>query len=1053
MKFDFVNFVHQLINENLNDISIDSNSNKNEKTIEGIQQEAIAPVKKLVGYDYLYRKMKQMYGKKEAKRLSGEMYDLSLGLADSTNIPRPYSYYGNTSIILRINGNIKYWTLKKLYNFYEEFSSYDKNSDMYIINTEKVYKKYNINSSMIANAITKRKDTKTYKQGCLNEKIKEDHKIEVWDNKNGWVDILFIIKHKQEEDKKYIIYQTENGDFAFVTEDHPVIMGNREEKIASNLNIGDEILKEEIDYNFDSFIHIPTKLAYFLGFLLGDGNCQCYDIDKEHYNINYENRGIKFTRGGNLFSLYQKNIDNSYILKIAKELFPNANFWKCTDKSDRTINFSSKELSLLLTLYFGIPYKTNSFSTVLPENILNWGKESKEAFIAGIIDSDGTIFKKSGRIDIRMMSYNIINGIYEILKSIDCKGIRKRISGDKIDNIIFGISFRSNEELFKFSEKIQNLYLENKNIFNYDEKYSTVSNKNTINKIIYFKKSDVTRKFFLEELENVYDITTSTGTFYTNGMTQHNCFAVDASKLVTIGRPFGQLHSKPCKRVDSYVAALCETIHQLGSHLAGALAIGTFFFDIAHLLLYKEQCTLRDIKTDKKIRKYLENEYQHFVHSINHLSRNGVESNFVNISIFDRIKLKTFIDEMNWYFSFDSLPINKPDIENEEELKLFYENYIIDYILELQNIFLNFFDKGDISKGGVPFRFPLVTINLSKVKKEDKEIIEDTKILKDVCKRDIFRYNIFTSEGLKVCSCCRLQSNIEMLEYASQSNSFGAGGAIQLGSHRVCTINFVRIALESKNKEEFFNILLNRIEDTIKILNSHRELIKDLIDKKLQPFFDLGWLVLSRMFSTVGIIGLYESAKMIQIKGYKEEDIIKETLVFLNNKVTELSQKFNLPYNIEQIPAESYAVRFAEVDRLIYRKEKQPYELYSNQFIPLWEEATLWERLDKDGMYNKLITGGGIVHAQIGEKITSKQAEKIIKYAVNAGAEHFALNSVYSECIDGHCTFGKSILCPICGKEIIEYYTRIVGFFTPVSSWNKVRREWEFDKRKFVSID
>jgi ribonucleoside-triphosphate reductase len=163
-------------------------------------------------------------------------------------------------------------------------------------------------------------------------------------------------------------------------------------------------------------------------------------------------------------------------------------------------------------------------------------------------------------------------------------------------------------------------------------------------------------------------------------------------------------------------------------------------------------------------------------------------------------------------------------------------------------------------------------------------------------------------------------------------------------------------------------------------------------------------------------------------------------------------------YNQEQIPGESYAVRFAEADRIIFGEKNQPYELYSNQFIPLWEEATIWERLDKDGMYNKLITGGGIVHAQIGEKVTSKQAEKIIKYAVNAGAEHFALNAIYSECSgrsdgESHTTFGKQEKCSICGSEIIEQYSRVIGFFSPVSSWNKTRREEDFPKRTFVNLD
>jgi len=374
------------------------------------------------------------------------------------------------------------------------------------------------------------------------------------------------------------------------------------------------------------------------------------------------------------------------------------------------------------------------------------------------------------------------------------------------------------------------------------------------------------------------------------------CFALDASKLVTVGRPFGQLHSKPCKRVDSYIASLCETIHQMSNHCSGALAIGSLFLDIAHLLLFKEKVDLRDLKTNKKIRKRLENEFQSLVHSVNHLSRSTSESSFTNVSIFDRIKLRMFIQEMSWYFPYEELPIDKPNIEKEEDLNLFYENYIIDYIIELQNIFLDFFDKGDPTKNGAPIRFPILTLNISKTIKEGKETIDDLKFLRDVCKREIYRYNIFTSEGTKICSCCRLVNNIDMLQYAAQSNSFGAGSSISLGSHRVCTINFMRIALEAETKEnikeEFFILLEKRIESTIKILNAHRELLKDLIAKNLQPFFGYGWLNLNRMFSTIGIIGIYEAAKLLKEKDIGG-DIESEILIFLNEKVKALQEYYN----------------------------------------------------------------------------------------------------------------------------------------------------------------
>jgi ribonucleoside-triphosphate reductase len=100
-----------------------------------------------------------------------------------------------------------------------------------------------------------------------------------------------------------------------------------------------------------------------------------------------------------------------------------------------------------------------------------------------------------------------------------------------------------------------------------------------------------------------------------------------------------------------------------------------------------------------------------------------------------------------------------------------------------------------------------------------------------------------------------------------------------------------------------------------------------------------------------------------------------------------------------------------------------------------------------------LITGGGIVHTTIGEKVTSIQAEKIIRFAVNSGCEHQALNAIYSICEKGHVLFGKKEICDDCKGKITDWMTRVVGFFTPVSSWNKTRREWEFPKRTLVNLN
>lgn len=510
------------------------------------------------------------------------------------------------------------------------------------------------------------------------------------------------------------------------------------------------------------------------------------------------------------------------------------------------------------------------------------------------------------------------------------------------------------------------------------------------------------------------------------------CWALDASHIVMEGRPFGQLKSKPPKSIYSYVSCLNETIHQMSNHLAGAIAVGTFFSDMAFIMIARMGIDLTRLRRDKDTRKMVENAMQMFVHSVNHLSRISNESPFTNVSIFDRPKLEAIFndDNMGWI------------LEAEGHID---RNYFFDYITELQNIYMDFIDKGDPMENGMPYRFPVNSLNISKDKNGN---ILDRKFFDNVCNREIFRYNIYCSEGTKVASCCRLINDAELLNLGGQVNSFG-GSALSLGSHRVVLVHTNRIALESENKEEFYNKLDLRMEDATKILLSHRHLLEDLQEKGLQMFLDIGWIDMKKMFSTIGLVALTETIKTLG------DSSIEELLIFINKKVNELATRYKIPMNIEQVPAESMAVRLCDTDKMLFGNECVPYELYSNQFIPLWEDATLFERMEADGRYNSLFTGGGIVHFNLGERTTPQQNKALIEYAVKCNSQHFALNAVYSQCANGHTSFGNLEVCPECGAEITDKLCRVVGFFTRISSWNKTRREWEFPRRKFkkVSID
>lgn len=404
------------------------------------------------------------------------------------------------------------------------------------------------------------------------------------------------------------------------------------------------------------------------------------------------------------------------------------------------------------------------------------------------------------------------------------------------------------------------------------------------------------------------------------------CYCIDASKIVTEGRNFGQVHSSPAHRISTYISVLGDTIREISFNLAGAVAIGTLFMDIAHLAIYRERITLDDLKTDKKIRKMMSNHFQQFIHTVNHYSRNAVESPFTNVSCFDRDKLSGLIDDDNygWYFPKKAAIIEDNNIEDTKEA---YKNFILDYIEELQEIYIDVFDEGDPLRGGLQFPFPVTTVNLGTTTVNGKRelTLKNNRLLNYISKKDISRYNIYSSEGTKVASCCRLISDSDFLSYAGGVNSFG-GSQVSLGSHRVVTIDFARCAYEANSYDDFKKIVSERVKRMGKILKAHKVLILKLESLGKQPWITNGWIDMTHMFSTFGCVGYVEASEILKFKfNHSDFDYMKDFLVYFNDECKKVADVENIIFNIEAIPAEGMSPKLAKADKIIFADEEGNY--------------------------------------------------------------------------------------------------------------------------------
>lgn len=343
-----------------------------------------------------------------------------------------------------------------------------------------------------------------------------------------------------------------------------------------------------------------------------------------------------------------------------------------------------------------------------------------------------------------------------------------------------------------------------------------------------------------------------------------------------------------------------------------------------------------------------------------------------------------------------------------------------------------------------------------------KKIIKVTgeveSVEKNVYCLELDKLHYFSANNIISHNCCRLRNNINPLKKQTEyTNSFGVGG-LSIGSHRVVALNLPQIAYmakysENDNWQEFFKILESRIRISQDILDIHRETLQKLIKNGNLPMYTYGCMDLTKQYSTIGFIGLFEALQImgLDIRNRDGIDQGKKIIGLINKLNEERTAKDGNIRNVEQIPGESAAVTFANKDKLQFANVE--YNLYANQYIPLIQDALITDRIRIQGEYDYDVSGGSILHIDIDQELTKDQIKDLIQLCAKQNVIYFALDDCLAQCKScGKVHVGKFEKSP-CHQSDMRYFMRVVGFRTPVESWNKVRRSKDFPNRQMNDIN
>lgn len=581
---------------------------------------------------------------------------------------------------------------------------------------------------------------------------------------------------------------------------------------------------------------------------------------------------------------------------------------------------------------------------------------------------------------------------------------------------------------------------------------------------LYLMWDYIKKCYSKEEADEVIEAILNGSIFVNDGhqFERPYCFGFDLSVLCEQGLNFfkGLMPIKAPKRADSFVDLLIQATAYLSNQIAGATSYPTLFVNFDWYLKkdlgddYVKHLTSVDVENDVayKVRNY----FQKLIYSWGFPFR-GSQSPFVNVSVFDR----GFLNSLFGLTESGGAKYVNPDGSAPD----------IDSIYILQKYFYEYFDS-IFGVEGI-FTFPVTTLAISikeeTVEKDGKQLTKSTYLDPEfvdwVCKvyPNKCIANIYVGQPNSFSSCCRMKNDYEKMDKAHKEyqNSFGVGG-ISLGSSRVSGLNFPRIAFEVKRdlgdvsdikNVDVASYIIKYLKLCRKVLVAHRVLMESHIKAGAFPLYTSGWIDLDKQYITYGFIGAYEFLDILGLDITTDEGAgyLIDTLKLIEDKTSEWAHEDKLVSNLEQIPGESMAVRLASIDKILGYNTNYSVDLYSNQYVPLINDVSLYTRFEVQGKMDRLTSGGSILHLNVhdGANLSPTHIKKFINSALQTGTTYFAVNRVFVKCENDHMAISNNGACPICKGKIIEMFTRVVGFIVPVKSWSPLRQQKDYPNRVF----
>lgn len=506
-----------------------------------------------------------------------------------------------------------------------------------------------------------------------------------------------------------------------------------------------------------------------------------------------------------------------------------------------------------------------------------------------------------------------------------------------------------------------------------------------------------------------------------------------------------RVQSAPPRNLQSAVNQMINFFWTLQNEWAGAQAFSSFDTFLAPFVHKQKESIIKELEeaksqleweerareVDKRLRKYVKQQFQNFIFGLNVPSRWGTQTPFTNITL-DWTCPNDLKEKALFLWGIDNGPYKVKYGDLQDEMRLINE------------ILIDVYTEWD--RKGAVFTFPIPTYNITEDFPWKDPLID--KLFEMTAKYWIPYFQNFIGSQFEKdekgrittnrkawayspdavrSMCCRLQLDLKQLE---KRWGWLFGSSEMTWSIWVVTLNLWRIGYNFKWDLEGYKKQIKKLCDLAKTsLEIKRKEVTKWLESWLYPYTKRYLHSFRNHFSTIGINGMNES--MLNFTNGKDDlttvewrKLAIEIMDYIRELLTQYQEETGSLYNLEATPAEGTTYRFAKEDKkqlpdiIQAGTDEAPYYTNSTQ-LPVDFTDDIFEAMDLQDELQCKYTWWTVLHLYTGERMSSASCKNLVKKAIsNYQLPYISISPTFSICPKHWYIAGEHDYCPLCDKEI-----------------------------------